>query len=160
MSDFWYLATPYSKYPKGLEAALARVEREKQEAIANAERDRLAAIERERVIKERERLSAEQAEAAKEAAARQAERDRVAAVEAERAKVAREAAAQKAEDDRRAADKAHRAKINREVLSDLLAVMEPLDIAMDDGADIGTPIMRAVVEAIARGKVRHVGIRY
>ena len=109
---------------------LARVEREKQEAIDKAERDRLAAIERERVIEERERLSAEQAEAAKEAAARQAERDRVVAIDRERSRVAAEAERKRIVDEERAANKAHRAKINLEARNAIEKALDSVEGSM------------------------------
>jgi hypothetical protein len=137
--------------------ALARVEREKQEAIDKAERDRLASIERERVIKERERLSAEQAEAAKEAAARQAERDQLAAVEAERKRVAAEAERQRIVDEERAANRAHRANINRAALAGIMAVLN--DHWQDEDAGPDT-LARHLVTALARGEVDYVKVQY
>jgi colicin import membrane protein len=127
--------------------------------IRNAaiEREDQAGRERERVIRERERLSAEQAEAAKEAAARQAEREKLAAVEAERKRVAAEAERQRIVDEERAANRAHRTKINREIVEDLLLVMR-------DKWDIEdlTPeeLAREIVVALAKGLVRHTKVQY
>lgn len=133
------------------EAALALAEAEQR-----AEQERDAAAERERVIRERERLSAEQAERAMAEAAKKAEVDRLAAIEAERARVAKEAAAQKAKDDARAADTAHRGKINREAMEDIYNVL--LALLPPDGT--AEPLARAVVKALAKRAIRHCRVEY
>lgn len=137
--------------------AILRIEREKQAAIDQAERDRLSAIERQRVIEERERLSAEQAEAAREAAARQAERDRVAAIEAERKRVAREAEIQRQEDERRAKNKEHRAVINRAALAGIMAVLNDHWEDVDMGPDT---LALHIITEIAKGHIMHTTIVY
>lgn len=144
------------------EAAERAAEAERQRiALETAERERAAAAEREQL--EAERLAAEERAAQAErdraeaaglnerklaAAAEQAERDRVAAVEAERARVAEAQRVADAETARRLANKVHRTKINREALAALVTA----GLADADG--------RKVVEAIARGEVPHVTIAY
>lgn len=139
--------------------AAAERERVAAQALADAaERERKAEadrIERERVIAERERLSAQQAEAARIAAVEKAEADRLAAVEAERRRVAREAAAQKAEDERRAADTAHRTAIDRETALDLQQ-----RIQMPDGRSLPKEVAQAIIKAVFKGEIRHMVIDY
>lgn len=135
--------------------AILRAEREKQAAIDQAARDRLAAIERQRVIEEREHLSAEQAETAREAAARQAERDQIAAVEAERKRVAAEEERVRKEDERRAADRAHRAKINHQALEDLMECCQ-----WPEGTPLAEALARKIVTAIAKGEIRNIKVQY
>lgn len=119
--------------------ALAKAEREKQEAIDRAERDRLAAEKR-----------------AKDAADK-ADRDRAAAVEAERKRLAAQEAAAKVEADRRAKDKARRGAINRDVLADMVLAISEVHSGTANEADT---ICRAIITAIAKGDVRHTAINY
>jgi len=139
--------------------AAAVREREVAEALARAETERLASEERARLLEERERLVAEENEKRRLAAAELAEQQRIAAIEAERQSVAREAAKQRAEDDRRAANKAHRASINREVLADLVEAIND-----NQGGELSeektVDVAKAVIVAVALGKVRHVRVEY
>lgn len=142
-------------------AEAERRQREATEALARAERDRLAAeqrAEQERLAaKDRELAAAQMAEATRLAAEQKAKAETEAAIEAERARVAREAAAQRVADERRAADTAHRGKINREALAAILLVMRDReDMTPETKSDLG----RKIVEAIAKGQVTHVTIGY
>jgi hypothetical protein len=121
----------------------ACIQREKDDADARArksEEDRLAAIRKadeDRVIAE-----AKAKRDAEDAAKREREK-----IEAER-KAEAEAAA------KREADKKHRARINNEALEALTTVMT------GDGLLSAGAAAKAVVEAIAKGLIPHVKIRY
>lgn len=134
-------------------AEAAERARTEAEAKAKSEADEAAAratAEQQRV--EREKAAAEErarkAEADVKAAAERAERDRVAAVEAERKRAADAKAADEAAAAAREADKKHRAKINNEALAAI--------VAAGASEDIG----KAIIAAIAQGKVPHVKISY
>lgn len=149
-----------------LEQEAAQRQREKQIAAKAAEDARIAAEEkaarekRELEIQalaaknEAERAKrqalqdAEQAEADRLTAVAKAEREKQIAIEAERARVAKEAADRAAEEERRAANRAHCGKINREAAADLSA------FGLTDEQ------CKAVVTAIAQGKIRHVSVKY
>jgi hypothetical protein len=152
-----------------------RIQREKEEAEAKAKRDAEAAAAREAQAK-RETAEAEaraaQAEKARIAAGEKAKEDaRIAAERAAADKKTAEEAAAKRERDRieaekrteaeatakREADKAHRAKINREAMQRLMGVVSPHSI-VDPAATAA--LVKAVVEAIARGEVPHIKISY
>lgn len=143
------------------EAEAAREAKEVEERSQAALRAQALVAEEERATALRkEREAAEllaRVEREKQQAIDQAERDRIAAVETERRRVASEAAAKKAEDDRRAANKAHRAGINREALADLIQALSGVHSGNSEEAD---KIGRAVIEAVARGQVRHMAIDY
>lgn len=138
--------------------AAAKIEAERKaksaaEAQANVQRAAQEANER-----------AAKAEADKLAAAQKAEQDRVAAAEkAEADRVAAEAAATKREQERQAAetkrvadetamrekDKTHKAKIHNEIL----AALSELHSGSQEE-------MKAIIKAIAQGKIPHVSIGY
>ena len=158
------------------EVALEKAMQEREEEIAReaAEKERQAAAQREADLKastekaEREKAEAEQR--AKDAEAK-AEQDRIdaearaaqakidadkqaeqAAIEAQQAERNRQAAAKKADDDAaaaRARDTEHRKVFNQEALQDLIR-MSGLD--EEKG--------KAVIGAIAMGRVRHISINY
>lgn len=119
-------------------------------AAERAERDRAAAIERERIVEERAEIN-RQAEAAR------AEREKVAAVDAERKRVADAVAAELAAAERRAADRDHRAKINGAVLD---GMMEAIGTVHAWTAGEAGQIAMAIIKAIAKGAVPHVSIGY
>ena len=129
-----------------------RLEREAKEAEEKAERDRIAAEERakleaERIEKEKKE-AAERAEREKQEAIRlEHERLEQAAKEKEEAE-AREAAQKKAEAEALAADKKHRAKINNEIL------------AAFSKAGASEETAKAVIGAVARGRIPHMTIKY
>ena len=129
------------------EAAAAEARRQEQARI-DAERQVVLAKEREdqaRIAAEQAELRRQQAEAN---AKRQAEEAAARAAEQERQRI-EQGLRQKAEEDaRRAADREHRASINNAALADLVS----LGIA-DDQA-------KAIIRAIAGGKVRSVTINY
>ena len=144
-----------------LRAEAARREQEErerriaEEAAERARREAEAKAQAEREAAERARIAAEQAEARAKAeaeAAERAERERAAAVEQERQRAEREriAAEQRAaaEQAAREADKEHRRTVNRAAL----AAIQSLGISEESA--------RAIVIAIADGKIPHVSIRY
>lgn len=148
-----------------------RIQQEKEEAdarAAKAESDRIAAerkASRDRELAEefalkveRDRIAA--AEKAKEDARIAAEKAAVDKKAAEEAAAARER--QRIEDERRAeeeatakreADKAHRANINGHALYAINEIIEAFQ-------STGNNPSKAIVEAIARGKIPHVSISY
>ena len=123
-----------------------------KEASERAERERLAAIEsakREAELAEQRRIEAEKkAKEDQERAVKAAEERAKKEAEAkERERLAAEARA-KAEADRIAANREHQAKINKEAMADFIA------IGFDDEH------AKAIVVAIAQGKIRNVKIQY
>lgn len=142
---------------------IAREERIAQEAAersriqaeqaAQAERDRLAceaqaAVARERAAAQAMKEAQARAEREKVEAARRVEEEKARAIQAERERVAEEKRQEEAEAKRRAADKAHKSAVNNAAL---LALVEA-------GASEG--LGKAIVKAIALGKVPHVSINY
>jgi hypothetical protein len=120
-----------------------------QEAAAQAEAARVAAVAK----AEQDRVDAERNEAScRAAAALDAERAQRAAVEAaeqaERKRAANAKAAEEAETARRTADKQHRAEFNREALADLVA------------AGVSDAHARTIIAAVAKGAIRHMGMKY
>ena len=111
-----------------------RKEREASEAAAKAERDRIAAIEK---AKSDQEAAVKAAEARAKEEADRKERERLSA----------EAKA-KAEAERIASNRAHQAKINKEAMADFIS------IGFDDERS------KAIVVAIASGKIRNVKIQY
>jgi len=143
--------------------AQEKIEAERQKAV-RAEEDARAAAERanhDRIAaEERAKLEAERAEKAKIEAARQAEIDKQVAIKKATEEAERKAAEKKAAEElearrmkeaaeKQAANKKHQAKINNEILNDLVTVCGLPEI----GA-------KAVIEAIAKGKIRNVRIQY
>lgn len=143
-------------------AARERADRERriaeEAAAAEARRQEQARIDAERQVvlaKEREdqaRIAAEQAEQRRQQAEAnaklQAEEAAARAAEQERQRIEQERRQKAEEDARRAADREHRASINNAALADLVS----LGVA-DDQA-------KAIIRAIAGGKVRSVTINY
>jgi hypothetical protein len=122
--------------------------------------DRLAVVEgHEAAAREQKRHEEHLAEERRQEAARaQNELDRLAAIEAERARVAREAEAQRVVDERRAADVAHRGKINRAALTGVMAVLN--DNWKEEDELSPEVLARKVVEAIAKNLIPNVSIKY
>jgi colicin import membrane protein len=117
-----------------------------QEAKDKAERDAKAAADKaERDAKE---AAAKADSEAREAAAK-ADREKEAAIEAERARAAKVKSDEEAAAAKREADHKHKAKINREALA-----------AISIAAGIPEDAAKPIVEAIARGAIPHVSIRY
>jgi hypothetical protein len=123
---------------KALQAAIEKAERDKREAAEKAEREKIAAIEAE---KEKARLEAKKLE---DERARK-EKAEAARIEGERI-----------EAEKKAANLNHRKKINREALSCLETVLKS---SFDSGHDF-EETAKAIVTAIAFGKITHVTIRY
>ena len=127
---------------RAAETERQRIEKEKQDAIdraIKAEQDRVAAEER--------------AKAEAHAAAERAEREKQDAIRKERERVEAE---KKAEADalaKREADKKHKDKIHNEVM---LAILHLLSEAHEETADDA----KAIIQAIAEGKIPHVRITY
>lgn len=116
------------------------------EAAAAAELARQAeAAEAERQAAARREREAQEAAQAAQRAAEAAEARRIAAEQ--QAVADAEAAAKRAEQER-AADKAHRGAVNREALAALVT------------AGLSEPAAKTAIEAIARGAVPHVSIKY
>lgn len=137
----WLSETQRAAVTAAMQQAIPRLEAAHaaafQAAAQAAELERLRQVEREMELLRAREQAAAQARADAEAAAA-AERERLAAAQAmEQAALAQ-----------RTADRAHRAAIHREALADLCA------LGLTD--DLG----RAVVAAIANGKVRHVHLAY
>jgi hypothetical protein len=95
------------------------------------------------------RDAAAKAEKDAQEAAVKAERDKAAAIEAERARAAKAKSDEEDAAAKREADTKHRAKINREALA-----------AISIAAGITEDAAKPIVEAIARGAIPHVQIRY
>jgi hypothetical protein len=133
--------------------AAAEAERRAAQSIADAKAREEAAIKAAHEAKEKAEKDAKEAAAkterdAKEATAK-AERDKDAAIEADRARAAKVKADEEAAAAKRESHTKHRAKINREALA-------AISIASGITEDAAKPI----VEAIARGAIPHVSIRY
>lgn len=133
--------------------AAKRREIEARLAAERAEAERHAAIKRaeeaeRRAEQERIDAAARAEQAAKEAEER-AEAARLKAIDDERRRVADEEAARQREAERLAANKEHRRTVNREALNDLV-----------EAAGLNEESARAVIEALARGHVRHINIKY
>lgn len=116
--------------------------------------DRLAVVEgheaaRREQLRHEEKLAAEQ----------KAEAAQTAAIEAERQRVARGAETLRFADEKRAANVAHRTRINREILADLIAAIND-----NQGGELSEgvteDVAKAVIVAVAKGNVRHIGIAY
>ena len=134
-------------------AAAAAEEKAKQEAAAAEERARKAEADAKAAAEQAERdriAAAKKAEADRIAAQAKAKLEQEAAVEAERKRAADAKAAEDAATAKREADKAHRAKINNEALK-ALAAMDCV---------LGEIPAKAIVIAIAEGKIPHVKIQY
>jgi hypothetical protein len=132
-------------------------ERRAAAALA-AERERAAQAERDRLAtEERARQAAAQAKRDRIAAEERAEQQRLAAIEAERARVEGERIRQEAETRRREADKAHRAAINRAARDAIIKVIRSV---AGSSSDQETTTAKAIVEAIARMEVPRVTISY
>lgn len=156
-------------------AAAEKQRAEKAEADAKAAAEQAArdaeAAEARRVaeVAEAERQRKADAEAAEQrriAEAEQAERDRVAAVEAERKRAADEQAAKEKreaeEKAKREADLEHKKKINNAAVDALVKAMIEASPHNDTPAGIATGqiLAKAIVIAIASGKVPNVTISY
>jgi hypothetical protein len=129
-------------------AAIAKAEAERLAAIeraAQAENARLAAIQR---AKDDALALAKRVAADRAAAEAHAVRERDAAVAAEQRRVAEAKAAEDRETARRAADLEHRKTVNNQALAELI----PLGVSREVG--------KAIIQAIARGEIPHVSIRY
>lgn len=142
--------------------ALAKQEAERQANLA--EQARLDVVRQ----KEAAEAATKKAEADKLAAIKKADDDRIAAekkaaddtakaVQNEKDRVAREKAAEDKAAADREADKKHKAKINNEVLSAIIEAMR--DHPADDLGNTDNAA-KAVVVAIASGKIPHVKITY
>jgi hypothetical protein len=132
-------------------------ERRAAAALA-AERERAAQAERDRLAtEERARQAAAQAKRDRIAAEERAEQQRLAAIEAERARVEGERIRQEAETRRREADKAHRAAVNRAARDAIIKVIRSV---AGSSSDQETTTAKAIVEAIARMEVPRVTISY
>ncbi|MCG4273931.1 coiled-coil domain-containing protein [Acetobacter senegalensis] len=142
---------------------IAREERIAQEAAersrvqaeqaAQAERERLereaqAAVAREQAAAQAMKEAQARAEREKAEAARRAEEEKERAVQAERERVAAEKRREEAEAKRRATDRAHKSAVNNAAL---LALVE---------AGASESVGKAIVKAIALGKIPHVSINY
>lgn len=136
---------------------VARLAREQQEhdekiaaeAAAKAEQERADAIARAVKAESDAKAAAEKSERDRLLAAEQAEQDRQAAIVAERKRLADARAAEDAETAKRSADQKHCREINRTAAADLVRE-----------AAISEDIARAVVIAIARGKIANIKIQY
>lgn len=123
-------------------AAAAKAQRDSEAAIATAERAREEA-------EARAKAAAQRAEDDRQAAAEKAERDWEAAIEAERKRVADAKAAEDAATAAREADRSHKAKVNNAAVAALMGA-----------AALNEDQAKAVVKAIACGKVSNVSISY
>lgn len=147
----------------------AEAQRQREEHARLAAEERASAAERERILADERReaaarqaeadlaLAAQQVERNRIAAAEQAELDRAAAVRAEQERIAAAAKAEQDAADRRAADKAHRSKINREALAAIVLAMSEVHSGTALEAEA---VAKAVVAAIAGGKVPHATLAY
>lgn len=132
--------------------AVLRREAEAKLAAERAEREKLDAERRaqeaeERAAREKAEDEARAIQVAKEAAERE-ERAKAAAVEQERLRVEAEAQRQAEEQAQREANKQHCAAINQQVLADLVET------------GLSAEQAKAVVIALAKGKIRHTSIAY
>jgi colicin import membrane protein len=126
----------------------ADIQREKEEALAaakKADEERIASEERAKAeARTAEERAAREAIAAKERASKEAEE----AVARERERAAAEERVKAEETAKREADKKHRAKINNEASQELMLIIRNIETC------------RAVVTAIAQGKIPNVKISY
>lgn len=122
------------------QAEKERIEKEKQEAEQRAKDAEAKA-----------KADAEQAERAKKEASERAEREKQEAIENERKRQEDEKRKAEQERQKREADKAHFAKINNEVLEAIKNSVVGVDEAERE---------KAIVTAIAQGKIPHVKINY
>ena len=95
-------------------------------------------------------------EAAERAQKDHEEKAAAAAVEAERARVEAQKKADEAAAEKLAANKRHCTKINNEAILSLSEVLLKCDFDLSDGKSLA----KGIVEAIARGEVPHVSIKY
>lgn len=133
--------------------AAERAERERRIAEEAAERARLAAeavARREAVAAEAERLRLER----EILAAQKAERDARLAAEAEARRQVEAAEAEAREKAARLADTEHRATINRQAANAII------ELIAEFAGDCSPQISRAIVSAIATGKIPNVTINY
>lgn len=132
--------------------AAQRREIEAKLAAEQAEREKLAAIQRAKEAEEqaaREKVESEQrAVQAKKDAEERAERMRLEAIEQERHRQAMAAKAEAEAQSKREADKAHMKKLNSEALADLIA------------AGMTEEQAKLAIVAIAKRHVRHIAISY
>lgn len=126
---------------KEAEAKAAQVERDRQLEVERANREKAEAESK--YLREKQ-----EAEDRAKAAAEQAEKDRVAAIEAERARIAAEQEKERQEAEKKAANKKHRQKLNREALEDLAAI----GFSEEQGKEL--------IEAVVRGQVRNISVNY
>lgn len=123
---------------------------ERNAAVAKTkENERLAAIARAEKAEAGAKEAAERAEADKAKSWEAAERSRKAAVEAERRRVADAKAAEEAATRKREANKAYLMKINNAALTDMM-----------DAGGITEKQGKAIIIAIASGKVANISIQY
>lgn len=138
----------------------ARKEAEEKAAKEKAEAEAKAKAEKERWQREKEEAerkakeAQERAEREKKESAERAEREKQEAIAAERKRQEDEKAKAEAERQKREADKKHHAKINNEALEDIR------DCGIDGSPEYRDAVAKAVVKAIASGKIRHVRIEY
>lgn len=134
---------------------LARAEAEKAELERQAiERERIAAVERAEKAEADRQAAEERARADAVEAEARAQREVDAAVERERARVQEENRLLQEAAAARLRDMAHRSRINNEALGAFITECN------SETVDLAPEIARAVVEAIARGKIPHVTINY
>lgn len=136
--------------------AKAESERRERELKEQAERAQLEAAEAAQRVEREKVEAAKRAEAERQAAIEQAERDKQQAIEDERRRQReaeqareREAAEARAEEEKRAANKRHRAKVMSEAL-----------IGLAEFHSGNQEEARAIIRAIADGKIPHVTIQF
>lgn len=136
--------------------AKADAERRERELKEQAERAQLEAAEAAQRVEREKVEAAKRAEAERQAAIEQAERDKQQAIEDERRRQReaeeareREAAEARAEEEKRAANKRHRAKVMSEAL-----------IGLAEFHSGNQEEARAIIRAIADGKIPHVTIQF
>ena len=127
---------------------IERQEREKQEAVARAEKAEADRIYAENTAKLNAELAAGAAERGRVEAAAKAEREKQEAVDAEKKRQQDETDKIAAETKAREADLEHKKKINNEIFSALMHIIK------DDAVN------KAVITAIAHGKIPHLKINY
>jgi len=125
-----------------------RKEREAKLAIERAQREK-AEQEAAALRKEQEHAAAlAKAEQDRKDAVARAEADKQAAIKAEQLRQQQEAERLRVEEEARAKNKAHAKKINNEVLADMVA------------AGCSEECAKAIITAMARGKIRNCSINY
>lgn len=129
-------------------AAEEKAARERQEAADRERKEREAREAAER----REKEAAEKAKRDAQEAAERAEREKQEAIESERKRIEDERRKEEEERLKRESDKKHRAKINNEAKDAIQKVV--------DETKTGDDAVKAIIVAIASGKIPHVTINY